>query len=267
MTTCRSSDSISTPLAKELTATELDRAGLLHADHGAIISRFAIFVPADAMGIYRPITLSTRAVIGAYAVIHGGTTIGEQARVEEHAVAGKPEHGYAMGKTYPGTGGNTVIHAGAVVRSGAIMYAHTRCGQNTMIGHHTVLHTNVEVGAETQLGHHVTVEWDTCIGRNVRCSPGSHLTSATRIADRVFLGAGVRTISDKRMTGRDPHRKPVLDPPKFDTAARVGSGSVVLAGVTIGEHALIGAGSLVTRDIPAGTVAYGQPARVHGTVC
>lgn len=100
----------------------------------------------------------------------------------------------------------------------------------------------------------------------VRCSPGSHITSSTHIADRVFLGAGVRTRNDKTITWRDPHRKPVLVPPRFDTAAKVGSASTVLAGVSIGEHALVGAGSLVTRDIPPGALAYGHPARVHGEV-
>ena len=63
-----------------------------------------------------------------------------------------------------------------------------------------------------------------------------------------------------------------MDPPfgsshalVFGAGARVGSGSVILAGVSIGEHALVGAGSVVTRDIPARAVAFGNPARVRGT--
>jgi acetyltransferase-like isoleucine patch superfamily enzyme len=127
-----------------------------------------------------------------------------------------------------------------------------------------LLRTDVQVGAETQLGHHLTIERATRIGREVRCSPGSHITSSTQIADRVFLGAGIRTINDKTLTWRDPNLIPTLAAPRFDTSAKVGSGSTVLAGVTIGEHALIGAGSLVTRDIPAGALAYGHPACVHG---
>lgn len=157
-----------------------------------------------------------------------------------------------------------MIGAGAVVRSGAILYADVQIRVNVLIGHHTLLRTGVQVGTETQLGHHLTVERATRIGRDVRCSPGSHITSSTVLVDRVFLGAGVRTINDKTLTWRDPHRKPTLAAPRFDTGAKVGSGSVVLAGVTVGEHALVGAGSLVTRDIPAGALAYGHPARVQG---
>lgn len=259
---------VSTPAAisEELTAAELDHVGLLQTERNVQISRFAIFVPRDALGALRPVTIQAGAVIGAFAVVHGGTTIGEQARIEEHVMVGKPELGYAVGQIYPGAGEATMIGADAVARGGAIIYAGVRLGVNTVVGHHTLLRTGIKVGAETQLGHHLTIERATRIGQDVRCSPGSHITSSTQIADRVFLGAGIRTINDKTLTWRDPDRTPTLAPPQFDTGAKVGSGSTVLAGVRIGEHALIGAGSLVTRDIPASALAYGHPARVHGKV-
>lgn len=249
---------------EELTATELDHAGLLMADPGVRISRFAVFVPADALGAPRPITIRAGAVVGPFAVIHGGTTIDQQAHVEEHCVVGKPELGYAVGRLYPGTGDTTVISAGAVIRSGAILYADVRIGINTVVGHHTLLRTGVHIGTDTQLGHHLTVERATQIGRDVRCSPGTHLTSSTLVADGVFLGAGIRTINDKTLTWRDPHHTTRLAAPRFDTGAKVGSGTTLLPGVTIGEQALVGAGSLVTHDIPPRSLAYGHPARVHG---
>jgi acetyltransferase-like isoleucine patch superfamily enzyme len=247
-----------------MTAVELDRSGLLYAEQGAVISPFAIFSPVDAVGTVRPVTIRAGAVIGAFAVVHGGTTLGEQAQIEDHAVIGKPEIGYAVGRTYYGSGAATVIGAGVVVRSGGIVYADVHIGADTVIGHHTLLRTSVQVGTGTQLGHNMTVERAAHIGSDVRCSPGSHITSSAHIADRVFLGAGVRTVNDKTLTWRDPHRPPELMPPRFNTGAKVGSGSTVLAGVTIGEHALVGAGSVVTRDIPPGALAYGCPARLHG---
>jgi acetyltransferase-like isoleucine patch superfamily enzyme len=247
-------------------AARLARRGLLRVGERSMISPLAVFVPADAEGTVQPVELGDGCQVGPFAVIFGGTRIGNSARVEEHVVVGRQEQGYAVGHVYPGAGAETVIEAGAVVRAGAIIYAGTEIGENTVVGHHTLLRSFVTVGSETQLGHNLTIERATRIGDLVRCSPGSHITSSCWLADRVFLGAGVRTVNDKEMTWRDQGgREPDLSPPVFDTGARVGSGSVILAGVTIGEHALIGAGSIVTRDIPARAVAFGVPARVRGT--
>jgi acetyltransferase-like isoleucine patch superfamily enzyme len=83
------------------------------------------------------------------------------------------------------------------------------------------------------------------------------------LADHVFLGAGIRTVNDRYLIWRDPGREPELLAPRFDRGSRIGSGSVILAGVTIGEDALVGAGSVVTRDVPPRALAYGVPARVR----
>ena len=247
-------------------ATRLARRGLLRTGERCSVSPLAVFVPADAEGTIRPIELGNDCHVGPFTVICGGTRIGNGARVEEHVVVGRPERGYAVGHVYPGAGADTVLGDGSVIRAGAVIYAGAEIGENTVVGHHTLLRSFVIVGGETQLGHNLTIERDTRIGRLVRCSPGSHITSSCLLADRVFLGAGVRTVNDKEMTWRDPDgREPDLAPPVFGAGARVGSGSVILAGVAIGEHALVGAGSVVTRDIPAGAVAFGVPARVRGT--
>ena len=160
-----------------------------------------------------------------------------------------------------------MIGEGTLLRAGVIAYAGTEIGTGSVVGHHTLLRSFVMIGEETQLGHNLTVERATRIGSRVRCSLGSHITSSCVLADRVFLGAGVRTVNDREMIWRDPQRAPELVPPSFRHAARVGSGSVILGGVSIGENALVGAGSVVTRDIPPGTIAYGVPARVRGQAC
>jgi acetyltransferase-like isoleucine patch superfamily enzyme len=244
-------------------ATTLAESGLLLAASGTHVSPYAVFVPTDELGVVRSIKVGPCCSVGAYAVLFGGTVLLENARVEEHALIGVPERGYAVGQIYPGAGGSTVIGAEAVIRSGAVIYAGAEIGDGTVVGHHTLLRSFVTVGPSSQLGHHLTVERASSIGSQVRCSPGSHITSSCVLSDRVFLGAGVRTVNDRELIWRDPDHEPELVPPRFEQGARVGSGSVILAGVTVGEDALVGAGSVVTRDIPAGALAYGVPARVR----
>ncbi len=246
-----------------VSAEELARSGLLLAGDGTHINSHALFMPADEHGTVRPVEVGAGCSIGAYAVLCGGVVLEAGACVEEHALVGRPERGYAVGRIYPGTGASTVLGREVIVRSGAVIYAGVMIGDGTSVGHHTLLRSFVRVGRESQLGHHLTVERASRIGAQVRCSPGSHITSSCVLADRVFLGAGVRTVNDRELIWRDPAREPELAPPRFERGARVGSGSVILAGVTVGEDALVGAGSVVTRDIPAGSVAYGVPARVR----
>lgn len=242
---------------------DLVAAGLLEVGTGVRISPHAVFEPQDEQGTLRPIKIGDRAVVAAGAVVCGGVQLGQDARIEEHAVVGKPELGYAVGRTYPGAGAETWIGAGAVLRSGTVLYAGALIGVNTAVGHHTLIRSFARLGSDGIFGHHLVIERECRIGDRVRCSPLSHITSATVLGDEVFLGAGIRTVNDKHLIWRDPARQPDLRPPRFEEGAKVGSGSTVLAGVVIGAQALIGAGSVVTRDIPAGATAYGSPARVH----
>lgn len=246
-----------------VTATDLSEAGLLDIGPGCVVSRFARFAPQDWLGTLRPIVLGAGCVVGANSVVHGGVRLGEGVRVEENVIVGQPERGYAARKHYPGAGAATDIGAGVVIRAGAILYAGVELGELTTIGHNTLLRTDVRIGDDSQIAHGITIERGARIGNSVRMSPQTHITKDSYIGDHVSLGAGVRTTNTKRMVWRDPEREEELRPPRFCDHCSVGSGSTLLPGVVIGAYALVGAGSVVTRDVPPHAVAYGVPARVR----
>ena len=121
-----------------VSAARLARCGLLTAGAGCTVSPLAVFVPSDTQGTIRPVDLGDGCQVRPFAVIFGGTRLGNSTQVEEHAIVGRPEQGYAVGHVYPGAGADTVIGNGAVIRAGAVIYAGTEIGENTVIGHHTL---------------------------------------------------------------------------------------------------------------------------------
>ncbi|MEO3822111.1 hypothetical protein [Plantactinospora sp. B24E8] len=106
-----------------ITVTDLIRAGLLELGDGCQIHPSAVFLPADMLGTIRPIALGDRVAVGAFTVVHGGTSIGRDTRIGHRATVGEPEYGYAVRRVYQGAGAPTTIGSGVVLRAGATVYA------------------------------------------------------------------------------------------------------------------------------------------------
>lgn len=238
--------------------------GLLHVDATARVHPTSIAIPADRLGVTRPIRIGPGATIGAHTVLHGGSEVAAGAEIGHGCIVGEPETGYALRRIREGAGGRTLIGADAVLRAGAIAYAGVEIGPRTTIGHHTLLRTGVAVGMDSQIGHGLTIERGTRVGDGVRCSPLTHLTAQMHIGDRVFIGAGVTTINDKHLIWRDPGKEVPLTPPRIEADAKVGTGVILMAGVVIGTGALVGAGAVVTRSVDPDAVVFGNPARERG---
>lgn len=243
---------------------DLVTEGLVEVAPDAQIHPTALLIPADRAGVSRRVLIGPGAIVGAYAILHGGTEIAETAEVGHGCIIGEPETGYALREHHSGEGGHTLIATGAVLRAGVIAYAGARIGPRATVGHRTLLRTSVSIGPDSQIGHGLTIERGTRIGSGVRCSPLTHLTAQMRIGDRAFIGAGVRTINDKYLVWRDPEHKAPLEPPRIEHDAKVGTGVTLLAGVVIGAGATVGAGSVVTRDVAANTTVWGSPAEPNG---
>src|SRR2546428_841755 len=125
-----------------------------------------------------------------------------------------------------------------------------------------------EVGDYTKIGAFVEIQKNARIGKNCKISSHTFICEGVTIEDNVFVGHGVTFINDSypRATTSDGHLQTEKDwkvePTLVRKGASIGSATTILANVTIGENALIGAGSVVTRDVPAHAIVAGNPARL-----
>ena len=139
-------------------------------------------------------------------------------------------------------------------------------GENTRIGNFVFIRDDTVIGAGCVIGSYVDIEGDVRIGDFVSLQSGCYLTRGVVIENEVFCGPRLVTLNDKAISHRRPSLNFTRRAPRLLRAARVGGGSVLCPGVTIGENALVGAGSLVTRDVPDRSIAMGNPARIVGKV-
>lgn len=125
-----------------------------------------------------------------------------------------------------------------------------------------------EIGADTQVGAFVEIQRGARVGERCKIQSHSFICSGVIIGDEVFVGHNVTFINDRypRATTPGGTKQRELDWEEIPTTVRrrasLGSSSTILCGVTIGEGAIVGAGSVVTHDVPAWTVVAGNPARV-----
>ena len=128
------------------------------------------------------------------------------------------------------------------------------------------------VGDGTKIGTFVEVQRGAVIGRNCKISSHAFICDGVVIEDGVFVGHGVMFINDtypRAVTGEGKLQTEAdwkCIPTRVKAMASIGSNATILAGVTIGEAALVGAGAVVTRDVPPHTIVAGVPAKVRGKV-
>jgi UDP-2-acetamido-3-amino-2,3-dideoxy-glucuronate N-acetyltransferase len=148
--------------------------------------------------------------------------------------------------------------------------ANVKLGRNVRIFGFTNLY-GCEVGDDTKVGAFVEIQKGAKVGRRCKISSHTFICEGVNIEDEVFVGHGVTFINDKlpRATNGDGELQSEADwrcvPTLVKKGASIGSGSTLLCGITIGERAVVGAGSVVTKDVPAGAVVAGNPARVLRT--
>ncbi len=146
-------------------------------------------------------------------------------------------------------------------------------GSGTRIWRQAHIREHVHIGEHCNIGKSVYIDAHVHIGSNVKIQNHVSVFEGVTLEDGVFVGPHVCFTNDLLPRAITPDGKLksaddwIITPTLVKYGASIGAGSIIVCGITIGEFALIGAGSVVTRDIPPHTLAFGNPARQHGYVC
>lgn len=138
-------------------------------------------------------------------------------------------------------------------------------GDDTTIWQFSVVLKDAKIGENCNINALTLIENDVVIGNNVTIKSGVQVWDGLRIEDNVFIGPNVTFTND--FTPRSKQRPAEFLKTIIKHHASIGANATIIGGITINEYAMIGAGALVTKDVPAHTLVYGNPAKQHGWVC
>jgi acetyltransferase-like isoleucine patch superfamily enzyme len=222
----------------------------------AALSRLIPSELAPNLLVGADVELAEDVEIGANVVLHDGVRVGEGALIGDGAVLGRVPSVNARSSTQDIPIGRTVVGAGAIVCPYAIVDSGATLGHGSFVGDHSSIRPGATLGAESSIGASCTLNQDVLVGDRVRTQARCGIAPRVLIEDDVFLGPGVELLSGITMTG-SAQRGPAI----LRSGCQLGAGTIVLPGVEIGEEAIVGAGAVVARDVPAAAIVRGVPAR------
>jgi acetyltransferase-like isoleucine patch superfamily enzyme len=209
-------------------------------------------------------------VLGPGAVILGESVIARGAYVGAGVIVGYPARRGLRGLIAGGRGrlgwvdldrasSGALIGEGSLLRAGSVVYERVEIGARVETGHHVMIREETVIGDDSVIGSHTVIDGRVRIGSRVRVETGVYIPPYTRIGDDVFIGPRAVFTNDRY----PPSNR--LQGPTIERGAVIGANATILPGVTIGEEAVVAAGSVVTRDVPPRTVVAGVPARPIGS--
>ncbi|MCK4550334.1 MAG: N-acetyltransferase [Candidatus Aenigmarchaeota archaeon] len=159
------------------------------------------------------------------------------------------------------------IHPTASVSEGS------EIGSGTKIWNYAQIREGTKIGSNCNIGTAAYIDKEVIVGNNVKIENGSFIYRGTKIEDAVFIGPGVIFTNDKNPRSFTPTGKRKTDKDwtcgkiSVKRGASIGAGAIILPNVTIGNFAIVGAGSIVSKSVKDNTVVYGVPARQKAYVC
>jgi len=212
--------------------------------------------------IHENVIIGTDCRIGSGVVIHPDSVIGNNVRVDDNTVIGKlPMKAALSAVTKEQTLTGCVIADDCMIGAMAVIYRGCILHSKVMVADMASLREDVEIGEYTIIGRGVTVENKVRVGSRCKLETEAYITALSEIGDGCFIAPEV-TFTNDNFLGRTKDRFKFHKGVTMKRGARIGANVTVLPGLTLGEDALVAAGSIVTRDVPARKIVLGSPAKV-----
>ena len=200
------------------------------------------------------------------AIVFGPSLIDEKSIIDPSVIIGYPirsktkdisldENSSSLESAYDEASSGSMIGKRNHVRAFTTIYESTQLEDDVETGTHVIIREKCHIGSGSIIGSATIIDGDVIIGKNARIQSHNFIPPKIKIGDNVFLGPSVRFANDTY-----PVSKRLIETIVKDQAV-IGIASVILPGIVIGERSVVGAGSVVTKDVPRDTVVLGSPAK------
>jgi acetyltransferase-like isoleucine patch superfamily enzyme len=217
---------------------------------------------ASTARILGQVTLGRGALIHDFVTLYPRVSIGPDVEVFEGAVVGKPPKGTkALARKVSSEAKPTIIDRDCVVSSQAIIYTDVHVGGGTLVGDGALIREQCRIGRQCVIGCGVIVGYNTSVGDFSRIMDGAQIAGNTIIGSHVFVSVSVATSNDSTF-GAEGYDARFVRGQVIEDDVCVGAGANILPGVRLGTGSVVGAGAVVTRDVPPKKLVTGIPARI-----
>jgi UDP-3-O-[3-hydroxymyristoyl] glucosamine N-acyltransferase len=195
-----------------------------------------------------------------HAIVDSGVEIGAGTEVQARALLGRRPRAAGVIARDPVFEERLLIGEGCAIGVNAVLYYGIEIGANTLIGDHASIREGARIGSGCVIGRATVVDREVRIGDRTVIMFTGVIASKSEVGKDVFIAPGVSTTNDNAL-GADGWVEELAAGAMIEDEAKIGANSTLLPGVRIGRGAVVGAGSVVTRDVGAGATAFGSPAR------
>ena len=190
-------------------------------------------------------------MISKTSIIYENVELGTNVIIEDNCIIGAPVYNREVRKT--------VIGDNAIIRAGTVIYAGNIIGSGFQTGNKANIRENNKIGDNVSVGTLTVIEHDVLIKNNVRIHSQAFIPEYCELHENAWIGPNVVLTNAKYPA--HPDAKQNLSGVIVSENARIGANSTILPGITIGRSSLVGAGSVVCKNVEAGTVVAGNPAK------